>query len=426
MSNIVTRSSVVFLVIAITSCSTVPVPAWVEGKSAHYTKDNYLLGHGVGQNEEVAEDNASRKITQQFKSTSSSDEFNPQTRIIFNQIEFEQPWTDTDSSEIHVLAYISRNKAASFIYSKMLALDELTYQFFELAKKTTDLLEQTSYINSAINAQTKRIDLKPILKIITSENDIPSEYNIERLSKIRDQLQARINLLVEIKNTKDTLGGLDLDTVIKSSLDTAGFIRNEKKSSKNRLLVELKIEESPISQTTDEFFMQGSLITTLIHQGDNSERGQYKWTFNATAKDHDSLVLKAQNILSTQLNAKLKHVLMDMMIIEYHTDDNVPNQDYVDVDMPEFNSNDDSQSETKKETSTTDTKQTKTDSTTASQTEKSTSSAVIATPVKVSSPEKTSTTSDSIKADPAPDKNPVEPSSTIVDDPISTLPALAN
>ncbi|MFV2060735.1 MAG: hypothetical protein ACC653_08615 [Gammaproteobacteria bacterium] len=423
MRKLITRSSIVLLVSMITSCNTMPIPAWVENKSEHYTTTDYLLGHGIGDNQEIAEENASKKITLQFKDVASIDELDSQTKIIFNQIEFEQPWVDTDASETHVLAYISRNKAASFIYSKMLALDELTYRFFELAKKTTDLLEQTSYIDSAISAQTNRIGLKPILKIITSENDIPSEYNIKRLSKIRDQLQARINLTVEIKNAKDTPSGFDIDSVIKNSLDAAGFVRNDKKTSKNRLIVELKVTDSPKSQSSDGLFMQGVLTTTLQHTGDESDRGQYQWTFNATAKDQNSLIQKSQEILSKQLNAKLKHVLMDMMIIEYISDENIPSQDYVDIDMPEFNSNEETPPETNKENQA-QAKETTSESqpTTESDPAKTEAAAIVAEPVKDAALKKTTADTETQKSD----SKQVEPSTIDVEDPVSTLPPLSN
>jgi len=335
MFRIVFRSCVCFFVIVISGCSTLSIPDWIEGESQYYIPKDYLLGHGVGGNISVAEDNASRKITQQFKQLTTSEELSSQTNIIFNQIEFEEPWLNTDTDQYHVLAFISRNKAASFILNKMLALDELTYQFFEQAKTTTDLLEQTSYIDSALNAQTRRIKLKPVLKIVNSENDIPSSYNIDRLTKIRDQLQVRINLQVDIKQEKPIV--LEIDSIIKNSLDSAGFIRNENISSKNHLLVELKINESSMLQTSGEFFMQGVLTASLKHQGEKSIRGQYQWTFSLTAKNHESLMQKSRQILTTQLNANLKRVIMDMMIIEYAHEENVPDQDYVDFDMPEFN-----------------------------------------------------------------------------------------
>ena len=438
MVNIVARSYIGIFAILVSGCSTLPVPAWVEGKSQHYTTTTYLLGHGIGKNPSIAKDNAAQKITQQFKSVAESDEFNSQANIIFNQIEYEEPWLNTNTSQHHMLAFISRDKAASFIQSKMLALDELTYQFFEQAKRTTDLLEQTSYIDSAINAQTRRIKLKPVLKIITSENDLPSSYNVTRLSKIREQLQARINLQVDIEN--DKLG--ELDTIIKSSLDSIGFVRNEKKSSKNHLLVELKVDETVIPQTSGELLMQGVLTTSLQHKGDDAIRGSHQWTFSLTAKDHDSLIKKAREILTTQLNANLKRVIMDMMVIEYDTDENIPTQDHVDFDMPEFNTPDNNLDNNKK-AKTTATKSiisdTKTDTKEMNNivpgvsSEKINSEAVVAKPaeLKKAQPEPTQTNekipdkSAAVEPKTSVDK-PDLPSLTDVEDPISTLPALAN
>lgn len=339
MINIVTRNciGIVAVITSISGCSTLDIPDWVEDKSPIYTSKAYLLGHGVGQNQSVAEDNASRKITQHFKSIITSEELSSQTNIIFNQIEFKAPWLNTDTSEYHVLAFISRDKAASFIQNKMLALDELTYQFFEQAKVTTDLLEQTSYIDSAINAQTRRVDLKPILRVINSKNDIPSSYNIARLSKIRNQLQARVNLRVDV--TSDKLG--ELDTIIKSSLETAGFIRNNTIKTKNHLLVDLKIEETEIPESSGALLMQGVLITSLQHHDDKSAeniiRGSHQWTFSVTADNRKKLIQKSRDNLTSQLRKNLKQVIMDMMVIEYDTEEAIPNQDYVDFDMPEFN-----------------------------------------------------------------------------------------
>jgi len=427
MFSIVSRSCFYFFVIVISGCSTLSIPDWVEGESQYYIPKNYLLGHGVGGNISVAEDNASRKITQQFKLLTTSEELSSQTNIIFNQIEFEEPWLNTDTGQYHVLAFISRDKAASFILNKMLALDELTYQFFEQAKNTTDLLEQTSYIDSALNAQTRRIKLKPVLKIVNSENDIPSSYNINRLTKIRDQLQVRINLQVDIKQEKPDI--LEIDSIIKNSLDSAGFIRNENKSSKNLLLVELKINKSSMLQTSGEFFMQGVLTASLKHQGEKSIRGQYQWPFSLTAKDHDSLIQKSRQILTTHLNTNLKRVIMDMMIIEYAHEEDVPDQDYVDFDMPEFNKPD----ITNNKTSSTKSNILKPESSVALplSTEKM--------PGKnnqiTNNEEKTTESTQSNKQNSAPvsntpatSNNKIPENNTIItdDDPVSTLPPLSN
>jgi len=428
------------------ACSTLAVPDWVEGKSEYFTPQNYLIGHGIGYNLDVAEDNASRKITQQFKSVESTEELSSQTNIIFNQIEFEEPWLNTNSNQHHVLAFISRDKAASLIESKMLALDELTFQFFEQAKTTTDLLEQTSYIDSAISAQSRRVQLKPLLKVITNVSDLPSSYNIVRLSKVRDQLQARVNLKVKV--TLDKLG--ELEKIIKNSLDSAGFIRNSKKSSRNTLVAELKIEESPIPKTSGELLMQGVLITSLHHDGDDSVRGQHQWTFSITAKDHKTLIQKSRENLITQLNKNLKKVIMDMMVIEYHNDDIIPNQDYRDFDMPEFNRLDtlaeDKNKNKDKPKSPTDTaiatdkaKATSDNKTSekiseseentnkveqqTSKPESETTPPDTQTDAKTVKPDDTSTATGEIKTL---DTNPVLDSVTVPDDPISTLPPLSN
>ncbi|MFV1982274.1 MAG: hypothetical protein ACC657_01945 [Thiohalomonadales bacterium] len=446
MFRIVSRSCIYFFVIVISGCSTLSIPDWVEGESQYYIPKDYLLGHGVGGNISVAEDNASRKITQQFNLLTTSEELSSQTNIIFNQIEFEEPWLNTDTDQYHVLAFISRDKAASFILNKMLALDELTYQFFEQAKNTTDLLEQTSYIDSALNAQTRRIKLKPVLKIVNSENDIPSSYNINRLTKIRDQLQVRINLQVDIKQEKPNV--LEIDSIIKNSLDSAGFIRNKNISSKNHLLVELKINESPMLQTSGEFFMQGVLTASLKHQGEKSVRGQYQWTFNLTAKDHESLIQKTRQFLTTQLNTNLKRVIMDMMIIEYAHEENVPDQDYVDFDMPEFNKPKDI---TNSKTSSTKSNNLKPESSVVlplstekmsgknnqiknneeKTTESTQSNKQDSAPVSntlSNTPAAANNTQKSSNTNPAPSNNkiPENNSSVTDDDPISTLPPLSN
>jgi len=428
MINIVTRSCTnIFLflfflgLISLTACTTMYVPDWVKGKSEHYTNKTYLLGHGVGQNQEVAEDNASRKITQQFKSVSETAELSSQTNIIFNQIEFEKTWLNTDTSQHHVLAYISRDKVASFIQGKMLALDELTYQFFEQAKQTDDLLEQTSYINSAINAQNRRIKLKSILEIITKEYDIQNSYNVDRLSKIRDKLLTRINLQIDI--SQDKLG--ELDTIIKNSLNKAGFVRTNSKPSQNHLLVELKLEESPIPDSAGELLMQGVLTTSIQHKGDETLRGTHQWTFNVTATNHEMLISKSRDILITQLNANLKQVIMDMMIIEYDTESVIPNQDHVDFDMPEFNqTNDDNVADSKIKKIETTAEKVKIDLYKGKPADtENTNTAIIS---DVSDKPKSIEIDTSTKPDAKPITAPIDNSTTVIDDPISTLPPLAN
>jgi len=195
--------------------------------------------------------------------------------------------------------------------------------------------------------------------------------------------------------------------------------------------VELKIDESPTSATSAtsaDLFVQGVLFITLQHQGDESNRGQYQWSFNATAKDHDSLIKKSQEILTTQLDKELKHVIMDMMIINYQTQENVPSQDYVDVDMPEFNANNDAaqdsniQQPPKTKSTVAETKMpVKTESI------KTEAPVVKVAPATETIPEKTpATVTDNKKAEPIMDKNTVDSSTTDIEDPVSTLPPLAN
>ncbi len=336
MDNILARSLIAIFIITVSACSTLSTPDWVENNSQYYTTKDFILGHGIAQAHTIAKESAARQITLQFKAVTASGELSSQANIIFNQIEYEEPWLNTNSNQHHVLAYISRAKVATLIQNKMLALDELTYQFFEQAKSTTDLLEQTSYIDSAINAQIRRNKLKPVLKIITNDNDIPNSYNIARLTKIRQQLQTRVNLLINI--SKDSLG--NLDTIIKRSLDAAGFVRNEKLPSKNHLLLTLKTEESAIPETSGALLLQGILTAALQHKHDKKNktiRGEYQWTFNVTAKNRNALIQKSRKILTAQLNANLKQVIMDMMMVEYDHEEDIPDQDFRDFDMPEFN-----------------------------------------------------------------------------------------
>ncbi len=336
MFNTLARTCITLFIVVLTGCSSLSVPDWVEGKSEHYTTKTYLLGRGLGQNLSDAKQSAARLIILQFKSVTTSEEQNSQANIIFNQIAYEEPWLNTDTNQHHVLAYVSRDKIATLIQNKMLSLDELTYQFFEQAKATTDLLEQTSFVNSAINAQVRRMKLNPLLKIILSEYDTPSAYNVARLSKVLEQLQKRINLKLKFKN--DTLG--ELDTIVKRSLDQAGFIRNDKTASSNHLLIELTLDEKTLPLPSGLLSVKGTLTITLEHDGDETVRGQRQWTIDVTANDKNTLVKKSREMLTTKLNANLKDALMNMMLIDYEHehDDNLPNQDYLDFDMPEFNS----------------------------------------------------------------------------------------
>ncbi|VAW97223.1 hypothetical protein MNBD_GAMMA22-2249 [hydrothermal vent metagenome] len=333
MDNILARSLIAIFIITVSACSTLSIPDWVENNSQYYTTKDFLLGHGIAQSHAIAKESAARQITLQFKAVTASGELRSQANIVFNQIEYEEPWLNTNSKQHHVLAYISRSKVATFIQNKMLALDELTYEFFEQAKSSTDLLEQTSYVNSAINAQIRRNKLKPVLKIITNNTDIPTSYNIDRLSKVLTQLQKRINLLITI--SRDSLGNLNV--IMKRSLDVAGFIRNEKLPSKNHLLLTLKTEESSASGSLS---LKGKLTAVLEHKHDENNktiRGKYQWTFNATASNRGTLIQKSRETLTAQINTNLKQVIMDMMMVEYDHEEDIPDQDFRDFDMPEFN-----------------------------------------------------------------------------------------
>ncbi len=441
MFNILARTCIALLIVTLSGCSTLSIPDWVEGKSEHYITKTYLLGHGLGQNVSDAEESAARLIILQFKSVTTSEEQSSQANIIFNQIEFEEPWLNTNTNQHHVLAYVSRDKIATLIQNKMLALDELTYQFFEQAKATTDLLEQTSFVNSAINAQVRRIKLKPLLKIILSEYDTPSAYNVARLTKVREQLQKRINLKLDFKS--DSLGELDL--IMKRSLDAAGFIRNENNRSSNHLLIELTLDEQTLPLPSGLMSMKGTLDITLNHDGDDSIRGQYQWKFDVTAKDRDTLIKKSREILTTKLNANLKKALMDMMLIDYEHehDDNLPNQDYLDFDMPEFNKPDDNQSNQNPSKTKTDTSGTATDATPKLSIKKFKKTTTVTNELEnkksdsttISNNTKNANTMPDVKSTPTPSKSAqdklyddLELDNDILnsEDPIGSLPPLAN
>jgi len=176
----------VFLV----GCSSVPSgpPDWVNGKSAKYPDNQYLVGRGQADAQEDARNRARAdlaKILEVGISAKSSDvtsfssgaegaktesqvsrSIATRTDQIVRGIQIPETWQDPQTKSTYALAVLPRSQAAMGLRADIDRLDAATRGYVAQARNAPDLLAQVASASKALDSQRERDAVQQTLQVV--------------------------------------------------------------------------------------------------------------------------------------------------------------------------------------------------------------------------------------------------------------------
>ena len=244
------RTLSITLPLLLAACSTTKPqnvqPDWVNGNSASYPASAYLTGRGDGDILAVAQDRAradlaktfSVDVSEQSKDVSAYSQGNAsgmqtsqnsldvsrnistRTDAVLQGVVISDTWQDPRTHSYHVLATLSRSKAATALRQQIADLDAGTRASLAAAQSSSELFDKIAAAGQAVDAQHTRAGLQRALQVVDiTGQGMPPEWPLAKLEADHVALlkQLQITAVAEGRNADA------VKKVLAGSLADAGF-----------------------------------------------------------------------------------------------------------------------------------------------------------------------------------------------------------
>lgn len=221
-------------------------PDWIDGPSARYPNENYLVGRGQAVNIDEAKDRARADLAKTFEvaiaeqtrdiqtftrqtgdgdtQVSSRQDLSRQiatrTEQVVRGIDIADLWHDPLSKNQYALAVLDRNKAARALREQIDQLDDATAKYVSQARAEPDALRKIAIAAKALESQTARAGLQRSLQIVDKNGRGKDPvYKTAELRADLDQMIGRVRLTA----MGDGAYADDLTKAVAGALTKAGF-----------------------------------------------------------------------------------------------------------------------------------------------------------------------------------------------------------
>ena len=325
-----------FLVSLLTACSSTATrqPDWINANSAQYPANAYLLGRGQSDNRALAQDRARADLSKIFQlriteqsedvvtyaaqdqeagkiETSASRFITTQTDQIVEGIRIAELWQDPANSQYHALAVLDRNQAANDLRQAIQGQDAATEDEIAFAKQQNELFNQIGHASQAVAIQSSRYENQRILKIIDPTGiGVPATHNLTSLRSHRDALLQRVQIELLILN--DPIGGVE--PILQGALAGAGFQHATNDKANYRLEADLQL--AGFNDAKGWYWYRGSLQINLLNKTGGQSQGSHRWDLKVAAQNPDTAAQRARDLISKNLNAELRSVIVSFGVPE--------------------------------------------------------------------------------------------------------------
>jgi len=206
-------------------------PAWVEGNSADYPADQYLLGVGQADSRPAAEERAYSAVSRIFTAkveaeskdwesfllSEAKGQVSTERRLTLDQltrvstdkvlenVRVLDAWTNPKTGQHHVLAGMHRAQAGTALAERIAELDRAVASDLAESRKTADKLLAIRSLRRAVKNLVLREAYNADLRVIrTSGQGTPPPYRVVELTGALEQFMAA-HLLVGVEVTGDQI-----------------------------------------------------------------------------------------------------------------------------------------------------------------------------------------------------------------------------
>jgi len=279
-------------------CASAPsTPDWVNGKSAKYPDNQYLVGRGQAGVQEDARNRARAdlaKILEVGVSAKSSDvtsyssgpaggtesqvsrSITTRTDQIVRGIQIPEVWQDPQTKSYYALAILPRTQAAMGLRADIDRLDAATSGYVAQARSAPDLLAQVAAASRALDSQRERDGVQRTLQVIdVTGQGVPSEQNGGQLAA---DLAA---LLKRVRMKPQAPGSQELERMLSAALSSAGFVPEAGADAPYVLFGSLQLDDLGIIDGW--YWMRGTLEVQLTDAASGKVRGNKRWEIKTSS-----------------------------------------------------------------------------------------------------------------------------------------------
>ncbi|HEY6240580.1 MAG TPA: LPP20 family lipoprotein [Burkholderiales bacterium] len=316
--------------ISLFGCASAPsTPDWVNGKSAKYPDNQYLVGRGQADAQEDARNRARAdlaKILEVGVSAKSSDvtSFNSgaegaktesqvsrsivtRTDQIVRGIQIPETWQDPQTKSVYALAVLPRSQAAMGLRADIERLDAATLGYVDGARKAPDLLAQVASASRALDSQRERDAVQRTLQVIDVTGlGVEPRQNSGQLAA---DLAA---LLKRVRMKPQAPGSQELERMLSAALSAAGFVPEAGEDAPYVLVGSLQLDD--LGPIDGWYWMRGTLEVQLAEKASGKVRGNKRWEIKTSSPQKATAQRRALDEADATLKRELRPAILGFAV----------------------------------------------------------------------------------------------------------------
>jgi len=317
--------------IVLFACASAPTtPDWVNGKSAKYPDNAYLVGRGQADTQEDARNRARAdlaKILEVGVSAKSSDvtsftsegggktesqisrNITTRTDQIVRGIQIPETWQDPQTKSTYALAVLSRSQAGIGLRADIDRLDAATRGYVAQARGAPDLLTQVASASRALDSQRERDAVQRTLQVVDITGlGVPPEQNTGQLASDLTALLKRLHMKPQaVPGSQD-----GLERLLSAALSQSGFVPEAGDDAPYVLLGSLQLDDLGVIQGW--YWMRGTLEVQLSEKASGKVRGNKRWEIKTSSPQKATAQRRAMDEVDATLKRELRPAIIGFAV----------------------------------------------------------------------------------------------------------------
>jgi hypothetical protein len=310
-------------------CASAPTtPDWVNGKSAKYPDNQYLVGRGQADTLDDARNRARAdlaKILEVAVSAKSSDvtsyssgpaggtdsqvsrSITTRTEQIVRGIQIPEVWQDPQTKSYSALAVLPRNQAAIGLRADIDRLDAATRGYVAQARSAPDLLAQVAAASRALDSQRERDGVQRTLQVIDVTGlGVPPEYNSGQLAADLGGLLKRVHMRPQAPSSQE------LERMLSAALSAAGFVPEAGENAPYVLFGSLQLDD--LGMIDGWYWMRGTLEVQLTEKASGKVRGNKRWEIKTSSPQKATAQRRTLDEADATLKRELRPTILGFAV----------------------------------------------------------------------------------------------------------------
>jgi LPP20 lipoprotein len=315
---------------SLVGCASAPSapPDWINGKSAKYPDNQYLVGRGQADTQEDARNRAradlakilevgvSAKSTDVTSYTSDSGgktesqvsrNITTRTDQIVRGIQIPETWQDPKTKSSYALAVLPRSQAAMGLRADIDRLDAATRGYVAQARSAPDLLAQVAAAAKAVDSQRERDAVQRTLQVVDVTGlGVPPEQNSGQLASDLSALLKRVHMRPQAPSSQE------LERMLSAALSQAGFVPEAGEDAPYVLFGSLQLDD--LGMIDGWYWMRGTLEVQLAEKASGKVRGNKRWEIKTSSPQKATAQRRTMDEADATLKRELRPAILGFAV----------------------------------------------------------------------------------------------------------------